>query len=180
MGKSQVTISKRKRNLFLENLRRTGKIKLSAQCAGYADSTYLRRLYNNDEDFARQWDEALLIAADDILEPELMRRAVEGIDKPVYYKGEHVATDVQYSDQLLMFALKAAKPDKYRDNVKVEGSIEGNFGVAVMPAMNPNVENWEQQASQLSENQHKNLNKDSIVDAEFEEINNENTKIVRG
>ena len=69
-------------------------------------------------DFAAQWDEALEEGSD-LLEAEARRRAVTGIDKPVYYKGKVVGSITKYSDRLLMFLLKAHDP-KFRDGGKVE------------------------------------------------------------
>ena len=49
------------------------------------------------------------------LDAEINRRAIEGIDHPVIYKGEITATYKQYSDNLLMFRAKRLDPS-YRDN----------------------------------------------------------------
>ena len=40
--------------------------------------------------------------------------------EPIYYKGELVGHVRKYSDALMMFLLKAHRPDKYRDNIKVD------------------------------------------------------------
>jgi len=60
------------------------------------------------------------------LESEARRRAVRGVQKPVYYMGDIVGTAREYSDVLLIFLMKGAMPEKYRDNVKIEhtGSAE--------------------------------------------------------
>lgn len=65
----------------------------------------------------------------DRLEKEAYRRAHEGVDEPVFYKGELVTTVRKYSDILLMFLLKGAAPDKYRDNSKLE--LSGKVGVEI-------------------------------------------------
>ncbi len=70
-----------------------------------------------DPDFAREWDDALDNGID-LLEAELHRRAFEGVEKPVYYKGEQVGTTRHYSDALAMFLLKAHRPARYRDNYR--------------------------------------------------------------
>ncbi len=70
-----------------------------------------------DPDFAREWDDALDDGID-LLEAELHRRAFEGVEKPVYYKGERVGTTRHYSDALAMFLLKAHRPARYRDNYR--------------------------------------------------------------
>ena len=73
----------------------------------------------HSEDFAAQWDDALGEGVD-LLDAEARRRAVTGVDKPVYYKGEVVGSITKYSDRLLMFLLRAHRPQKFRDGVKVE------------------------------------------------------------
>ena len=52
------------------------------------------------------------------LDAEIDRRGVDGIDKPIYYKGEKVDTVKEYSDNLLMFRRKKLDPT-YRDNYVV-------------------------------------------------------------
>jgi hypothetical protein len=90
-----------------------------------------------DEAFAEQFAEARADAADN-LEREAMRRAVQGVERPVIYRGEVASAWVdgegnyvpkgspqaaqlvplairEYSDTLLIFLLKAARPEKYRE-----------------------------------------------------------------
>jgi hypothetical protein len=56
----------------------------------------------------------------DVLEDEAQRRAVDGVqDFRLDRHGvEHPYT--RYSDALLMFLLKARRPERFRDNVKIE------------------------------------------------------------
>lgn len=75
----------------------------------------------DDETFAADWDEAKAIGLE-ALEDEATRRAFEGTQKPVYYLGAQVGTIQEYSDTLAIFLLKGGKPDKYRDNAKIEHS----------------------------------------------------------
>ena len=49
------------------------------------------------------------------LETEARRRAMAGVDKPIFYKGQAVTCVRAFSDGLLMFLLKAKRPDIYRD-----------------------------------------------------------------
>lgn len=53
--------------------------------------------------------------AADVLEAEARRRAIRGVEVPILYKGIRVDTTVRYSDALLMFLLKGARPGIYRD-----------------------------------------------------------------
>ncbi len=65
-------------------------------------------------------------AGADVLEEEIRRRAVEGVEEPVYYQGEIVGHVRKYSDILLIFAAKAARPEKFRDNVhhEITGAVD--------------------------------------------------------
>jgi hypothetical protein len=52
------------------------------------------------------------------LEDEAVRRAHEGLRKPVWYKGKIVGYETEYSDTLLLAVLKANNPDKFRDRIE--------------------------------------------------------------
>jgi hypothetical protein len=49
-----------------------------------------------------------------LLEDEAWRRAVEGVSKPISVNGK-IKTIREYSDTLLIFLLKGAAPEKYRE-----------------------------------------------------------------
>lgn len=72
------------------------------------------------EDFAQAWAEALEIAAD-AMELEVRRRAVDGVEEPVYQGGGKVGTIRRYSDTLLMFLLKGTRPEKFRERHELVG-----------------------------------------------------------
>jgi hypothetical protein len=62
----------------------------------------------------------------ELLEAEVHRRAVEGVEEPVgWYKGVAGGKIRRYSDNLLMFKLKAVAPDRYRDRVEVSTPLRG-------------------------------------------------------
>ncbi len=82
----------------------------------------------HSEDFAAQWRKALEEGTD-LLDAEARRRAVTGVDKPVYYKGKVVGSITKYSDRLLMFLLKAHRPQKFRDGGKVKHTGATAIGV---------------------------------------------------
>jgi hypothetical protein len=78
-----------------------------------------------DSEFAKGWDDALETGTD-ALEGEARRRAIEGVEryqisggKVVEYGGKPV-TIREFSDNLLIALLKAHRPDKFRDNARVE------------------------------------------------------------
>lgn len=102
---------------FLEYLRSTGNVSTSARAAGITPWTaYDHR--KKDEKFASEWEDAIQEACD-YLENECRRRAVDGVEKPVFYQGKQCGSVQEYSDTLLIFLLKAHRPEKFRDNYKV-------------------------------------------------------------
>ena len=58
-------------------------------------------------------------AMDIVLEPEAIRRAVDGVEKAVYYRGAQVGVEREYSDTLLIFLLKGWKADRYTERREV-------------------------------------------------------------
>lgn len=87
-----------------------------------------RRVYDwrdRDEDFRKKLVDAKDDAVD-MLETEARRRAVDGVEKPVYQGGKKVGTIRKYSDTLLIFLLKGARPETYRDNVSVQHGIDND------------------------------------------------------
>ena len=102
----------RRKTVFLEALVDTVNVTLACRRAGIARRTaYDWR--EADAGFARKWDDAIDEGVD-LLEAELHKRAFEGVERPVYYKGEQVGTWRFYSDALAMFLLKAHRPERYR------------------------------------------------------------------
>lgn len=110
----------KKRETFLAALTAAGNVSEACQAAGIGrTAAYAWRAA--DAEFAAAWDGALEEAADR-MEREAFRRAVEGVEKPVFGSlgqglgsGE-VGRVREYSDTLLIFLLKAARPEKYREN----------------------------------------------------------------
>lgn len=83
-----------------------------------------------DDDFAAAWDDAYETGTD-LIEQEAIRRAVEGVDEPVFYKGEVCGHVRKFSDTLLMQQLNARRPEKYRQNHKVEHT--GGVKITISP-----------------------------------------------
>lgn len=131
---TQVTLKKREK--FLGVYKEIGIIRDAAKEAGINRGTVYKWL-NNDQDFKVQFLAAKEDAAEK-LEREAIRRAAEGVDKPVFYKGDIVGAVREYSDTLLIFLLKGMSPDKYADRVKQEHTISS--GVIILPEMPPKPE----------------------------------------
>jgi hypothetical protein len=93
---------------FLENLRKSGNVSFAAREAGQPRNfVYSHR--RRDVDFCADWEDALEEAADR-LELEALRRAVEGTSEARFFGGDMVGSVQRYSDNLLMFLLKARRP----------------------------------------------------------------------
>lgn len=99
---------------FLERFAETGSVSAASKHAGVTRNVHARWKAKNRA-FSAAWDTAQGIAID-LVEGECRRRAVEGTLEPVYHGGRPVGAIRKYSDLLLIFLLKAMKPEKYRDN----------------------------------------------------------------
>jgi hypothetical protein len=115
------------KKMFLAALAETGNITSASKLTNIARNTHYTWL-KEDPAYAAAVEDAFVQAAEN-LEREARRRAVSGVDKPVYYKGEKVDTMKEYSDTLLIFLLKGAMPDKYSE--KFQGSITNNLNISV-------------------------------------------------
>ena len=99
---------------FLSSLETTGNIRASCAQAGINRTTAYNAKEANAK-FAARWDVAIEDAIDR-LEFEAVRRAREG------------------SDVLLIFMLKAARPNIYRDRVDVQHAGQVSFSAVVQHA----------------------------------------------
>ena len=105
-------------NLGKRLLRRPGERRGVVAWAAKAAGVGRRTVYDHlqaDPEFAERWRDALETAADN-LEGELIRRAVEGEQVPVYYQGKVVGHKTRKSDTLLMFAIKNLQRRRERDS----------------------------------------------------------------
>lgn len=64
------------------------------------------------DDFCVRWEDAHE-AGVDRLEDEAVRRASEGVQKPVYQGGVMVGTTTEYSDTLLQMVMRGKRPQRY-------------------------------------------------------------------
>jgi AcrR family transcriptional regulator len=113
------------KKLFLETLRDTGSVARAARKSGLNRSTWYRHR-RKSERFAAVWAEALDEGIEK-LEEEALRRAITGTSQPVFFRGERIGDVRRYSDALLMFLLRAHRPQRYRDGadpvVPVDNSL---------------------------------------------------------
>lgn len=120
-----MTIDSDKINKFIDFLAACGNIKKSAEAANipYAKIFIMKK---SDPEFREKMDDALSNAAV-ILEDEARRRAIEGVEEPILYKGEITGSKIKYSDALLLALLKAHYPEKY-----AEKTINMNIDIGKM------------------------------------------------
>ena len=112
---------------YLTLLRQTGLANKSAESLQWPDGTQLRyatvRSWVESNTFFAERYMAAKIAFNESLEEEAHRRAVIGVERPVYYQGEEVGAVKEYSDALLTLLLRATMPEKYRERVEVINDV---------------------------------------------------------
>ena len=111
-----------KKRAMLAHLAKTGNITAAAKGAKIERKSYYNWI-EKDPDFLADSQRAINQYAE-ALEAEADRRAVEGVDEPVYQGGKLVGYKRRYSDLLLIFRLKALKPEQYRE--RYEHNIQGS------------------------------------------------------
>jgi hypothetical protein len=138
---------------FLAALRQSANISYSAMMSGTnRTAVYHRR--DNDKAFADAMKDALEDSVEK-LELEARRRAHDGLNRLKFHQGQPIMVPVfgpdrqplltengepvlvpyvehEYSDTLMIFLLKAHRPEKYRDNYKVELSGVGGGPVEIL------------------------------------------------
>lgn len=128
------------RPAFLASLSLVGNVTEAARAAKI-DRTSVYAERRRDQQFAQAWDDAMDMAADE-LELEARRRAYEGVEEPVFGSlggksgsGE-IGTIRKYSDTLLIFLLKGARPERYRENFNVNhaGRVDSTVSVPQLDA----------------------------------------------
>lgn len=118
--------------LVLEHIAAGQSLSAAARLAGVSVST----VYNarkNDDDFKAALQDAEEASAD-LLEAEARRRAVDGVEEPVYQGGQLVGTKRVYSDTLLALLLKGRRKDVFSDRKELTGANGAPLPPAVVIA----------------------------------------------
>jgi hypothetical protein len=117
-----------KKRAFLKAYVECGQIVKAARCVGISKQAHYEWL-DIDPEYVKVFAEAKKEVGE-LLEAEAIRRAHDGCDDPVVYQGQFtypIGEDgkpdttkpplavKKYSDTLLIFLLKGAMPDKYKD-----------------------------------------------------------------
>lgn len=118
-----------KKRVFLQAYSLCGIVKLAAKAAGVTPNTHYG--WMQDPSYCEQFRKAQ-DAYSEILEEAARQRAVKGIRKYKFHKGEPIMDprdpskpyyEIEYSDALLALLLKGAKPEKYRERVDLSGAV---------------------------------------------------------
>lgn len=118
----KVEIREASQERFLKAFAEIGYVTQAAAAAAISRSTHLKWL-NDCPGYEERFEDARQQHID-AMAAECFRRAVKGTTEHVYYLGCKVDSVQKYSDNLLMFMLKAAEPHKYRDNQKSEDDAD--------------------------------------------------------
>lgn len=110
-----------KKRAFIAAYAETGTITRAAEIACIDRKTHYDWL-KEDPDYVKAC-EAAYEQAGERLEQEARRRAVEGTNKPVWYQGQKCGVTTEYSDTLLIFLLKGAKPEKYQERIRNDVNV---------------------------------------------------------
>jgi len=105
----------RKKRLFRQTFAATQSLAAAARAAEVtlAEARKLRAEEPPADSAAADEQAADLERATAALESEAVRRALEGVEIPVFHQGRECGSTVKHSDQLLMFLLKTLKPERY-------------------------------------------------------------------
>jgi hypothetical protein len=121
----------KKHKAFLSAFKATASITKAAKACGLERTTHydwLETVAGYKEAFEAAKDEAA-----QTLEDEAVRRAHEGVLQARYYQGKPIGAERIYSDGLMMFLLRALRPEKYRERVSAE--LTGKDGGPIQTAM---------------------------------------------
>ena len=121
MGKARVghKFNTVRRKAFLDVVAGTGNLSEACRQVNINPRTY-QYCRERDPGFADALELALMKGGA-IIEAEMRRRGIEGVDEPVFQKGEQVGVVRRYSDVVLIKLAQGRFPEKY-------GSINGREG----------------------------------------------------
>lgn len=127
-----------KQRAFLCVLAETGSVQQACAAVGIARSTaYRLRMMPEAQSFRVGWEEAMAQGVR-LLADTALARAIDGVEEPVFWKGEAIGTRRRYNDRLLMFLLKTrwlyapnAAPDPMRLHEREPVHTTAGFAAAL-------------------------------------------------
>lgn len=109
--KSDKETTAKRRIKFLAVLSECGNVTKSADEAGL-NRQFLYNYRDKNPDFAAAWEKCAERGYEALLD-EAIRRVREGVEEPVFYKGEEVARVMRFSDSLLSSLLTGLRPRNF-------------------------------------------------------------------
>jgi hypothetical protein len=98
---------------FIEALAETACVEHACRRVGMSDSSaYQLRRRPCGAPFRRAWDAALDYALNR-LEQAALSRALNGVPRPIFYKGEQIGEWREYDERLTMFLLRNRRPARF-------------------------------------------------------------------
>lgn len=116
--------------LYLKALRDCGLEAKSAREAQVNLRT-IKRMYKDDPGFHELAMDALE-EFNDMLEQEAIRRAVEGVEEPVFHRGDVAGFVTKYSDTLLAKLLTGRRPEIFGNKTEVTGASGGPLTIEIV------------------------------------------------
>ncbi len=116
---------------FVEALKDKGTLAAAARAVGISETAaYLWR--KDDREFAEKVKAAIEVSLD-FVEAGLFERAVNGVPRGIYYRGERVGEDREYDTRAAEFLLKGRRPAVFGDKVGIMHS--GYDGGPLTPSL---------------------------------------------
>jgi len=132
MGKGPTWLDKirhRKKRAFLAAFAEAGTVLGASEASGVDRQSHYNWL-RDDVLYVEVFAAAKELSIDK-LEKTARKRAIDGVEEPVYQGGKEVGKQIKYSDTLLMFLLNGEKPQKYKQRHEMSGPGGGPMQTVV-------------------------------------------------
>lgn len=102
-----------KQSDFIDALAESGCVTEACRRVGMSRASAYALLTRNDSSlFRAAWDAALDVGIG-VLGDAARSRAINGVSRPVFYKGEQIGERIYFDERLTMFLLKTRDPERY-------------------------------------------------------------------
>lgn len=132
-------VTEEQRRLYLSYLETSGRKRNSAMLAG-VDPARIQWLVKKDDEFAAL-EAAAMEGYKELIHASIHDRAINGVERGVYYQGERIAVERHFSDTLLLALAKAYDP-RFRDHVQVDANVKAGV-LVVQASLDP--DDWEKE-----------------------------------
>ncbi len=144
--------------IFLEEYTKTG-LKIKSLLACGASTRIFHTELERDPEFREKCELAYVVWKES-LEEELLRRAIKGTQKDVFFKGDKIGEETVFSDRLMELAIKRHNPS-YRDKQQIDVNHSG--GVMVITG-SLSIDDWAQKAKAVNESNAAKLIEGSAIE----------------